>query len=159
MSKELYNRLYHFGKDVLDGKEDYLVLKANGFDELVLEKIDNDEYYLAHYSTLNGDAMRSPEITFKVEDKNVIPTNYLDDYIGEYQDYEEIKESPKLLLEIKEFLNEWLKNIAEQFKNAIENLKTKENEIQPTNIVKETKYEEKVVVENNVYDEKNMSVE
>ena len=159
LSKELYNRLYYFGKEVLDGKEDYLVLKSNGFDDLVLEKIDSNEYSLAHYSTLNGDAMRSPEITFKVEDKNIIPTSYLDDYLGDYQDYEEIKESPKLLLEIKGFFNSWLKNIAEQFKNAIENLKTKEDEIQSTNIVKETKYEEKVVVENNFYDEKNMSVE
>ncbi len=42
LSKEIYSRLYHFGKDVLDGKEDYLILKANGFDDLVLEKIDND---------------------------------------------------------------------------------------------------------------------
>nr|WP_317358752.1 DUF4314 domain-containing protein [uncultured Tyzzerella sp.] len=125
LSKELYNRLYYFGKDVLDGKEDYLVLKANGFDDLVLEKIDNNEYSLAHYSTLNGDAMRDPEITFKLEDKNIIPTSYLNDYVGEYQSYEEIKESPKLLLEIKEFFNGWLKNITEQFKNAIENLKNK----------------------------------
>ena len=125
LGKEIYNRLYHFGKDVLDGKEEYLELEANGFDRLVLEKIDNNEYSLAHYSTLNWDSMRDPEITFKVEDKNIIPTSYLNDYVGEYQDYEEIKESPKLLLEIKEFFNGWLKNIAEQFKNAIENLKNK----------------------------------
>ena len=103
--------------------------------------------------------MRSPEITFKIENEKVEPKSYLDDYIGEYQDYEEIKESPKLLLEIKEFLNDWLKNITEQFKNAIENLKNKGNEIQSTNIVKETKYEEKVVVESNIYDEKDMPVE
>ena len=132
LSKELYNGIYHFGKDVLDGKEEYLQLEANGFDRLVLEKIDNNEYSLAHYSTLNGDAMRDPEITFKVEDKNIIPTSYLNDYVGEYQSYEEIKESPKLLLEIKEFFNDWLKNITEQFKNAIENLRNKN--IEPTKL-------------------------
>lgn len=38
-------------------------------------------------------------------------------------------------------------------------MKNKENEIQSTNIVKETKYEEKVIIESNIYDEKNMSVE
>lgn len=76
--------------------------------------------------------MRDPEITFKVEDKNIIPTSYLNDYVGEYQSYEEIKESPKLLLEIKEFFNDWLKNITEQFKNAIENLRNKN--IEPTKL-------------------------
>nr|WP_317360163.1 DUF4314 domain-containing protein [uncultured Tyzzerella sp.] len=128
LSIELYNRLYDFGKDVLDGKKEYLQLEANGFDRLVLEKIANNEYSLAHYSTSNGDTMRDPEVTFKVENEGIEPTSYLNDYVAEYQNYEEIKESPKLLLEIKEFLNDWLKNIAEQFKIAIENLKNKDIE-------------------------------
>ncbi|MDE6357244.1 MAG: hypothetical protein K2L15_01485, partial [Eubacteriales bacterium] len=71
LGKILYRKLYDWAFNVLDDKEDYLKLKADGFDDLVLEKIDENEYSLAHYSTLNGDAMRSPEITFKVENGSI----------------------------------------------------------------------------------------
>ena len=111
LDKEIYNKIFNFGKDVLNGKEDYLELEANGFDNLVLEKIDKDEYSLAHYSILNGDAMRSPEITFKVENESIEITSYLDDYVGDYKSYEELKQNFNLELELKDFFNNWLENI------------------------------------------------
>ncbi len=154
LGKILYRKLYDWAFNVLDDKEDYLKLKADGFDDLVLEKIDENEYSLAHYSTLNGDAMRSPEITFKVENGSIEPTSYLDDYLGEYNSYEELQENHNLLSTVKQFFNDWLKNITEHFKTAIENLKNQENEV-----TTETTYTENVVIETNIYDEENMPID
>ena len=81
---QLYNSLYQWGKKVLDNEISYIKMEQEGFDDLVLEDIGNGEYSLAHYSELNGDAMRSPEITFKLEEKKIIPTSYLDDYVAKY---------------------------------------------------------------------------
>ena len=165
LGKKLYNKLYDWGYSVLDNKEDYIELNATGFDRLVLECIDENEYSLAHYSTLNGDAMRSPEITFKIIKKSIEPTSYLDDYLGDYQDYEELQEKPSLISDLKDFLNSWLTNIATQFQLAIQELKKQKNEIKQEDLtsdntlVNEKVYENNISTEKIVYDNKDIPVD
>ena len=165
LGKKLYNQLYDWGYSVLDNKEDYIELNATGFDRLVLECIDENEYSLAHYSELNGDAMRSPEITFIAENGSIEPTSYLDDYLGEYQSYEELQESPNLISSLKDFLNGWLTNISTQFQLAIQELKKQKNEIQQENLtndntlIKEKVYENNIDTEKVIYDDKDIPVD
>ena len=123
---QLYNSLYQWGKKVLDNEISYIKMEQEGFDDLVLEDIGNGEYSLAHYSELNGDAMRSPEITFKLEEKKIIPTSYLDDYVAKYTVLE--SKSDKEYKSVIEFFKMWVKNIADQFHSSIQKLKNQEIE-------------------------------
>ena len=153
LGKDLYNQIYSWGYDVFNNKKDYIKLEAVGFDDLVLEKIGRNEYSLAHYSILNGDAMRSPEITFKIVKKSLEPTSYLDDYLGDYKDYEELKENPNLILELKDFFNSWLTNIESQFEETIEKLKKQNNELE-----KENNQNTKDEINDNILNDKSSNV-
>ena len=135
---QLYNSLYQWGNKVLDKEIDYISMKQEGFDDLVLEYIGEGEYSLAHYSELNGDMMRSPEITFKVEEKEIVPTSYLDDYTATYVEVED--KTDKDYNGILDIFKTWLKNIAIQFYSSIEKLKNQDVEI--TEEVVETKHYE-----------------
>ena len=137
LGRKLYNEIYDWGYNVFNNKTDYIRLEATGFDDIVLEQIGKDEYSLAHYSILNGDSMRSPEITFKVINKSIEPTSYLDDYLGDYQDYEELQEKPHLISDLKSFLKSWLTNIAIQFQGAIQKLKKQEEHIKEVSKIRE----------------------
>ena len=123
---QIYNRIYEWGNKVLDKETTYIKMEQEGFDDLVLEDIGNGEYSLAHYSELNGDMMRSPEITFKVEEKKIIPTSYLDDYVAKYTVLE--NKSDKEYKSVIEFFKMWVKNIANQFYSSIQKLKNQEIE-------------------------------
>ncbi len=124
---QLYNTLYQWGNKVLDKEIDYISMKQEDFDDLVLEYIGEGEYSLAHYSELNGDMMRSPEITFKVEEKEIVPTSYLDDYTATYIEVED--KTDKDYNGILDIFKTWLKNIAIQFYSSIEKLKNQDVEI------------------------------
>lgn len=154
LGEKLYNQIYSWGYDVFNNKKSYIKLEAVGFDDLVLEKIGRNEYSLAHYSTLNGDAMRSPEITFKIIKKSIEPTSYLDDYVGSYKDYEELKEKPSLVLELKDFFYSWLTNIESQFEETIQKLKKQNNEIKQEDLTSDN-----TLVNEKVYDNKDIPVD
>ncbi len=136
IEKQIYKKLYEWANTVLNNETDYILMKAQGFDDLVLEYIGDGEYSLAHYSELNGDMMRSPEITFKVEDNEVVPMTYLDDYTATYIEIEDRKDKEyKSVLDIFET---WSKNIEQQFSKDIE--KIKNNETLTEEVEQQTNY-------------------
>ena len=121
IAKEIHKRIYEWGYKVLDGKTRYIKMEQEGFDDLVLENIGNKEYSIAHYSELNGDMMRSPEITFKIKKNEIVLTSYLDDYVGKYIEFKD--KSDKEYKSVIEFFKTWVINIPNQFYNDIERLK------------------------------------
>lgn len=121
-----YKRLYPLISDMINSKKDYKKLKVDGFMDLVIEKIGNNEFSLCHYYEQNGDLMRDPEITIKVthETKNgnlVYPAwcealTYQQDNLGIYQEVypEPGKYIPYYKKELNKFLRIWLNNLKNQ---------------------------------------------
>lgn len=148
---QLYKKLYDWGFEVLDNQKDYIELKTFGFDRLVLERIDDNQYSLASYSKLNDDPMRSPEITFIIENsssgKFIKSTSFLDDYFGQYEDEEYYKANPKRLESVTLFFRDWLNNISQNFKTEIEKIKNQEH-IEKTYDIGDTIILEEMVGEN-----------
>ena len=138
IESQIYNKLYQWGNKVLDNEIDYISMKQEGFDDLVLEYIGEGEYSLAHYSEQNGDMMRSPEITFRIKENEIIPTSYLGDYTATYVELE--YRSDKEYNEVLDIFKTWVRNIANQFYSSIEKLKNQEVEI--TEEIVETKHYE-----------------
>ena len=58
----------------------YRKAKAPGFMDLVVEKIAPKTYSLAHYYVQNGDMMRDPEITFRLNDDDTVDYRDLADF-------------------------------------------------------------------------------
>lgn len=86
-----------------------------------VEKIDDDEYSIAHYGTdkMNNDLMRDPEMVFRVDGNKVFPIYWRNDYIGieEFSaklDNGQWKVNEKLQAEHTEFANQWMMNIMQQ---------------------------------------------
>ena len=114
--------------EVVDKHEGYAKFTATGYMDLSIEELwysdpfDNPVYSIAHWGEMNGDAMRDPEITFGVnKDKGeILPLSYQNDFAFGY--YSEVFFENdgkwlcrrKTLSSIDDFLNMWLKNIAEQ---------------------------------------------
>lgn len=78
-------------------------------------------YSLTHYGEQNGDLMRDPDMTMKVDHEagTVEPLEYQNDYMGLYQSvYRTIDGkrmySPRLRTDLDNFLWQWLQNIGEQ---------------------------------------------
>lgn len=78
-------------------------------------------YYIAHYSTQNGDLMADPEIEFAVDEaaQTVEPVLFHNDYTGSYDEvYKEVNGqmmySQRLRVSLDEFLHIWLKNLKRQ---------------------------------------------
>ena len=69
----------------------YLKIEKKGYDDLVIEKIGEDEYSIAYYYRHpSGDSLREPEITFLVKNyedkKTFIPLSYTLDSMGIYNE-------------------------------------------------------------------------
>ena len=86
---------------------------------LHLEWIDTDVIAVSHTYTQNGDLMRDPEMTFRVdrEKGTMEPLTFRQD--GSIQIYQEVypepgKWIPKLHRDLNTFAQQWLKNISEQ---------------------------------------------
>ena len=67
----------------------YIKIKRECFDDLVIEKIGEDEYSISlYYRHPSGDSLREPEITFLVkpykEKRTFIPISYTLDSMGLY---------------------------------------------------------------------------
>lgn len=88
--------------------------RQDGFDDLVLEKIGEDEYSIAHYYTQNGDLMRDPEITFLLDaaDRSVYLLSYTQDNMGIY--YETSDRTEEQIEDLRQFFDQWLTNIKNQ---------------------------------------------
>lgn len=96
---------------------DYIRIESLGFMRLVIEAIGPNTVSVAHYGEQNGDAMRDPEITFRVTpfvDKpwHFEPLTYLNDYLGIFQ--EDLPESRTQTEHVLKFCKLWDRNIEEQ---------------------------------------------
>jgi len=97
---------------------DYRKIQVPGYMPLVVEKIGDNEYSLAHYYEQNGDLMCDPEITIRVYPsmKMVEALTYQQDNLGIYQEVypEPGKFYPHLKRELNSFLGMWLRNLKDQ---------------------------------------------
>lgn len=92
--KTNFKRLFPFIAKA-DENGGYAKFKVHGYTDLVIENIGytdhegNPVYSMAHYSLMNGDAMRDPEMTFSVntEEKSILPMSFRNDYMHFYIDY------------------------------------------------------------------------
>jgi hypothetical protein len=97
---------------------DYRKIQNKGFEDLVIEKIGDNEYSIAHYYKQNGDLMRDPEMTVRIfpDLKMVEALTYQMDCFGTYQEVylEAGKYYPQLKKELNKFLGQWLTNLKNQ---------------------------------------------
>lgn len=114
LEQRLYQKLAVFAGPILEGEAYYMKLKSEGFEDLVLEAIGNDEYSIAHYYRQDGDSMRDPEITFTIDKQtcSIHPTSFLQDDIGLF--YETDSVPPSRVRDLKDFMSQWFTNIREQ---------------------------------------------
>jgi uncharacterized protein YqiB (DUF1249 family) len=92
----------------------YKRFESDGFMDLVVEKISENEYSLAHYYEQNGDLMRDPEMTVRIyPGKAVEALTFTQDNLGIYQEVypEPGKYVPYFKKELNCFLGIWLRNL------------------------------------------------
>lgn len=114
LDQQLYNKLAVFAQPILNGSLDYMKLRSEGLEDLILETIGVNEFSLAKYCNQNGDSMRDPEITFTIdkENKSVYPISFLQDNMGIF--YETVNVSPVVIKNLKQFMLQWFTNIKDQ---------------------------------------------
>lgn len=79
-----------------------------GYNELTIEKIDDNRLSVAHYYRQRGDLMRDPEIVFRIqEDGTWMPILYRNDGLG-------IHEHDVSGLSMSEFVKQWDQNLSNQ---------------------------------------------
>lgn len=113
--------------EAADKNEGYAKFTADGFMDLVVEKLyyndyeGNPVYSISHYGIQNGDLMADPDVTFSIsrEAGNLMPLTYRNDYMGIDQQIFKQKDgktlySPRMLIDIDEFMYLWRKNILAQ---------------------------------------------
>ena len=67
LEKRNYKYLFGMFPEVIKGEKDYMKFKAESYDDMYIEKIGNDTYALCLFYIQNGDLMREPEYTFKID--------------------------------------------------------------------------------------------
>ena len=109
--------------EIASGEYRYLRMEAGeaggGMMPLHLEWIDTDVVAVSHTYTQNGDLMRDPEMTFRMDrEKGTLePLTFQQD--GSIQIYQEVYPEPgrwipKLSRDLSAFAQQWLKNISQQ---------------------------------------------
>lgn len=113
-SGSIYRKLSKLAPGLFDGTYFYLKFKKDHFDDLVMEKMGEKEYRIAHYYVQNGDLMRDPQITFRVKEdqREVCILSYAQDNLGIYQ--ETTDRSEEEIEELLAFFDQWLVNIRNQ---------------------------------------------
>jgi len=117
------------------GGEFHLRLVNDPYMPLVIEKISDNEVSVAHYGELNGDAMRNPEMVFKIVPdtsirltkkgmvkKDIVvwkPTYFRNDYMGAESFVYNVREGVEyygatLAMSLKSFQAMWSKNLIDQ---------------------------------------------
>jgi N12 class adenine-specific DNA methylase len=118
ISHKNYERLQKIAPGILNGRYRYMKLKADGFMDLIIEKLMDDRISLSHYYTQNGDLMSDPDMEIIVDHENykLMAATFRQDNLGIYQEVypEEGKWIPNLSKELNRFLEDWLKNIERQ---------------------------------------------
>ncbi len=56
--------------DIIQGRSDYMKFKAEHYDDMYVEKIGSNTYALCLFYIQNGDVMREPEYTFRIDREN-----------------------------------------------------------------------------------------
>lgn len=110
----IYRKLHKLAPELFEGTYTYMKFKQDGFDDLVLETIGENEYSIAHYYTQNGDRMRDPEITFMLDDTQrcIYALSYTQDNMGIY--YETGDRTEEQMEDLMGFFDQWMANIKEQ---------------------------------------------
>ena len=109
--------------EIASGEYRYLRMEAGeaggGMMPLHLEWIDTDVIAVSHTYTVNGDLMRDPEMTFRMDrEKGTLePLTFQQD--GSIQIYQQVYPEPgrwipKLRNDLNTFAQQWLKNISQQ---------------------------------------------
>ncbi len=70
MEKQNYKFLLGMFPEVMCGMYDYMKFKADCHDDMYIEKIDTNTYALCLFYIQEGDVMREPEYTFKIDREN-----------------------------------------------------------------------------------------
>lgn len=112
-----YGRLEKIAPGMINGRYNYMKLKADGFMDLVIEKLYDNRISLSHYYTQNGDLMSDPdmEIIVETENKTIQAATFRQDNLGIYQTvFSEGKQNINLSKKLNIFLGDWLKNIEKQ---------------------------------------------
>lgn len=105
---------------------DHIRLSANGFMDLIIERIGFGPRNLplisvAHYYEQEGDLMRDPEMTFEVHGQNLLPVSFQQD--GRFSIYQEavfkgeqgqVLIRPTLIKQLNSFARTWNANISRQ---------------------------------------------
>jgi len=101
--------------------------KAEGFMDLVVEKLSDNEFSLAHYYTQNGDLMRDPEMVVKIYPEYGFceaMTFQMDNpsiYQQVYKSVEgQVYVHQRIKIELNSFLRTWLRNLLEQGHTLVE---------------------------------------
>lgn len=110
----IYRKLHRLAQELFEGTYTYMKFRQDGYDDLVLEKIGEDEYSIAHYYTQNGDRMRDPEITFILDEagRSINILSYTQDNMGIYYTTDERTEEQ--IEDLRQFFDQWLTNIRNQ---------------------------------------------
>ena len=112
-----YDKLEKIAPGIINGRYNYMKLKAAGFMDLVIEKLYDNRISLSHYYTQNGDLMSDPdmELILDTENKTLKAVTFQQDNMGVYQSvFSKGKENINLGKELNTFLDDWLKNIERQ---------------------------------------------
>lgn len=56
--------------DIVQGRSDYMKFKAEHYDDMYIERIGDNTYALCLFYIQNGDVMREPEYTFRIDREN-----------------------------------------------------------------------------------------
>ncbi len=103
--------------EVFNTSDDFhLRIENDPWMPLVIER-HGDEISVAHYSELNGDLIRDPELTFRWLDW--APTSITQDPVGRYAEAFPVIEGkqmvrPELLKDLKAFAAMWARNLRAQ---------------------------------------------
>ena len=89
----------------MEVNENYTV-EVDGYEDLTIEKIDEDEVSVAHHYVQRGDLMCDPEIVFRVKDGEWTPI--------EYTQHPSIYQKDAEGLDIGGFVDTWDRNLRDQ---------------------------------------------
>ena len=107
-----WNLLEAFEK--AQGGKFHLSIKNPPFMDLVIEKVGDDQISVAHYGEQNGDAMRDPEVVFRLPDWT--PLYIQQDYMGTFRETHDENGNPipHEVASLKSFCATWAKNLRDQ---------------------------------------------
>jgi len=96
------------------GGEFHLCITNPPYMDLVIEKVDSQQISVAHYGEMNGDAMRDPEVVFRLPDWT--PLFIQQDYMGVYRETHDENGDPipRELESLKSFCATWAENLHSQ---------------------------------------------